>query len=94
MQVVFFSPRHTCKCTAVSPFNESMGELLVGEYDIEKCEILNINEWLPKLLFNYVMWCIYGRCIFKKGRLLYFVGENSIFFVADEAITDANYTQV
>ncbi|XP_078313286.1 lysosomal-trafficking regulator-like isoform X5 [Crassostrea virginica] len=42
--------QHTCKCTAVSPFNESMGELLVG--------------------------------------------ENSIFFVADEAITDANYTQV
>lgn len=23
-----------------------------------------------------------------------FLGENSIFFVADEAITDANYTQV
>ncbi|XP_056022508.1 lysosomal-trafficking regulator-like isoform X3 [Ostrea edulis] len=42
--------QHTCKCTAVSPFNESKGELLVG--------------------------------------------ENSIFFVADEAISDANYTQV
>ncbi|KAK3092886.1 hypothetical protein FSP39_008387 [Pinctada imbricata] len=42
--------QHTCRCTAVSPFNESKGELLVG--------------------------------------------ENSIFFVADEAISDANYTQV
>ncbi|XP_052057749.1 lysosomal-trafficking regulator-like isoform X2 [Mytilus californianus] len=28
----------------------------------------------------------------SKGELL--VGENSVFFVADEAITDANYTQV
>ena len=71
-----------------------MGELLVGEYDIEKGEILNINEWLPELLFNFVVELYIYGCIFKKDRLLYFVGENSIFFVADEAITDANYTQV
>ncbi|OWF37617.1 Lysosomal-trafficking regulator [Mizuhopecten yessoensis] len=42
--------QHTCKCKAVSPNNESKGELLIG--------------------------------------------ENSIFFVSDEAITDVNYTQV
>ena len=28
----------------------------------------------------------------SKGELL--IGEDSVFFVADEAITDANYTQV
>ncbi|XP_069116272.1 lysosomal-trafficking regulator-like isoform X2 [Argopecten irradians] len=42
--------QHTWKCKAVSPNNESKGELLIG--------------------------------------------ENSIFFVADEAISDVNYTQV
>lgn len=30
----------------------------------------------------------------KKSFFVLFLGENSIFFVADEAITDANYTQV
>ncbi|XP_064599745.1 lysosomal-trafficking regulator-like [Liolophura sinensis] len=42
--------QHTCKCTAVTPANESKGEILIG--------------------------------------------ENCVYFVADEAMSDANYTQV
>lgn len=42
------------------------------------------------LLSNY--FC--STIEFYKILSFLFLGENSIFFVADEAITDANYTQV
>ena len=51
------------------------------------------NNALQNVYFRHTSTCRAVSPVGEsKGELL--IGEDSVFFVADEAITDANYTQV